>query len=80
MESQKPGYTPPTVPVLALDLRAVALDITDLASELPAELPPEQRLAVDRMIGDLRAQLTRCERAAGLMRRADTTLAPTAEG
>jgi len=50
-------------------LRRTAHQARELAGAIPEDLTPEQRLAVDRMIGDLRDQLTRVERAAGLARR-----------
>lgn len=76
---EKPVYAPPSPDALRALLRRAAHHAHELADAIPPDLSPEQRLAVDRMVGDLRAQLTRCERAAGLMRRTDTTLAK-AEG
>lgn len=76
MEQEKPRYTPPTPDALRALLRRAAHQAHELADAIPTDLTPEQRLDADRMIGDLRDQLTRVERAVGLMRR---TAAPKAE-
>lgn len=70
MEQEKPRYTPPTPDALRALLRRAAHHAHELADAIPADLTAEQRLAADRMIGDLRDQITRCERAVGIMRRA----------
>ena len=69
MEPHNVVYEVPETDALRELLRREAHHALNLAAGLPEALDEEHRRALHRMVGDLRDQLARCERAAELVRR-----------